>query len=251
MKIARFFKDGDVRYGAVSGDEIVMIEEGEEAEFDDKKGILLSDVLLLAPTAPSKIVAVGLNYIDHAKELNMEIPKEPLLFLKPSTSVIGPDEDIIIPNISKRVDYEGELAIVVGKEARDVPVSEAKEYIFGYTCLNDVTARDLQALDVQFTRAKSFDTFCPIGPWVETELDSSDLKIETKLNGDVVQSSRTSMLSFGPLELLSFISGVMTLLPGDVIATGTPAGIGQIEAGDIVEVTIEGIGTLKNMAVAK
>jgi 2-keto-4-pentenoate hydratase/2-oxohepta-3-ene-1,7-dioic acid hydratase in catechol pathway len=248
MKIARFEHGGKVRYGIVEGD--VLVEFSDVHPADEAKGgenvFAMSTVRLLAPTAPLKVVAVGLNYLDHAKEMGMAPPEEPIIFLKPSTAVIGPGDDIIMPKSSTRVDYEGELGVVIGRRAKDVSVADAKAHIFGYTCLNDVTARDLQFKDVQFTRAKSFDTFCPIGPWVETELDPYNLAIETRLNGKTVQSSNTAQMKWGVYELVSFISGVMTLLPGDVIATGTPPGIGPTAPGDRVEVSIAGIGTLTN-----
>ena len=208
--------------------------------------VALSEVRLLAPCEPSKIVAVGLNYRDHAEELNMKLPEEPLLFLKPSSSVIGPGDAIIMPRQSARVDYEAELAIVIGIEAKGVSEKDAGKFILGYTCLNDVTARDLQNKDGQWTRAKGFDTFCPLGPWIETELDPFDLKIDLLLNGQSKQSSRTSNLIFNPFKLVEFISGVMTLFPGDVIATGTTSGIGPMCDGDTVEVRIESLGSLVN-----
>jgi 2-keto-4-pentenoate hydratase/2-oxohepta-3-ene-1,7-dioic acid hydratase in catechol pathway len=206
----------------------------------------LSEARLLAPCEPSKIVAVGLNYRDHAEELNMKLPEDPLLFLKPSSSVIGPGDAIIMPRQSARVDYEAELAIVIGIEAKGVSEKDAGKFILGYTCLNDVTARDLQNKDGQWTRAKGFDTFCPLGPWIETEIDPFDLKIDLLLNGQSKQSSRTSNLIFNPFKLVEFISGVMTLFPGDVIATGTTSGIGPMCDGDTVEVRIESLGSLVN-----
>jgi len=247
MKIARFEQGDAVRYGIAEGDAIVeLTDPGSAGPGGERRVFSIDEVRLLAPTAPMKVVAVGLNYLDHAKEMGIAPPEEPILFIKPSTSVIGPGEDIIMPKASARVDYEGELGIIMGKRAKDVPVADARSHIFGYTCLNDVTARDLQAKDVQFTRAKSFDTFCPIGPWVETELDPYTLPIETRLNGKTVQSSNTAQMKWGAYELVAFISSVMTLLPGDVIATGTPPGIGPMAPGDRVEVIIEGIGTLAN-----
>jgi 2-keto-4-pentenoate hydratase/2-oxohepta-3-ene-1,7-dioic acid hydratase in catechol pathway len=247
MKIARFEQGDAVRYGIVEGDALVEFSDPSSAKSGgDRKVFAINEVRLLAPTAPLKVVAVGLNYLDHAKEMGMAPPDEPILFIKPSTAVIGPGEDIVMPKSSARVDYEGELGIVMGRRAKDVPAAEARNYIFGYTCLNDVTARDLQAKDVQFTRAKSFDTFCPIGPWVETNLDPYNLPIETRLNGKTVQSSNTAQMKWGAYELVSFISSVMTLLPGDVIATGTPPGVGPMAPGDRVEVSIAGIGTLSN-----
>jgi len=213
----------------------------------------LSDVKLLAPCQPSKIVAIGLNYRAHAQEFKEStLPKEPLLFLKPSTAVIGPEDTIVIPKTSLgRVDYECELAVVIGKTAKNVPEDQANEYIFGYTCANDVTERVYQKEDGQWTRAKGFDTFAPLGPWIVTDITSEDLKIETCVNNEVKQSSNTSDMIFGVPKLLSFISGVMTLLPGDVISTGTPGGIGRITPGDIVEVKIEKIGTLRNLVAVQ
>ncbi len=247
MKIARFEQGDAIRYGIVEGDALVEFSDPSTAKSGgDRKVFGIGDVRLLAPTAPLKVVAVGLNYLDHAKEMGMAPPDEPILFIKPSTAVIGPGEDIVMPKSSQRVDYEGELGVVMGRRAKDVSVADARDYIFGYTCLNDVTARDLQIKDIQFTRAKSFDTFCPIGPWVETNLDPYALTIETRLNGKTVQSSNTSQMKWGAYELVSFISSVMTLLPGDVIATGTPPGIGPMAPGDRVELTITGIGTLSN-----
>ncbi|MBS1125911.1 MAG: 2-keto-4-pentenoate hydratase/2-oxohepta-3-ene,7-dioic acid hydratase, partial [Nitrospirae bacterium] len=205
------------------------------------------DVILLAPCVPTKIVAVGLNYRDHARELGMQVPESPILFLKPPTSVIGPGETIVRPAMSSRVDYEAELGIVIRDRVSRIPPEASRDHILGYTCANDVTARDLQKKDGQWTRAKSFDTFCPIGPWIQTDLDPDDLLIESYVNGERRQSSRTSQFIFGVDLLVSFISQVMTLEPGDLIITGTPAGIGPLQAGDEVEVRIEGIGCLKNI----
>ncbi len=239
MRLVRFAVDGELFSGHVMND-VVRADGGSQKEFP------LQQVRLLPPCLPSKIVAVGLNYRDHAEEMGLAIPEEPILFLKPSTSVIGADDTIVLPPQSARVDYEAELAIVISKSARNISRRDAQEHILGYTCLNDVTARDLQSKDGQWTRAKSFDTFCPIGPWVETEIDDSDLKIELYLNGVSKQQSRTSNLIFSPAELVEFISAVMTLHPGDVIATGTTSGVGPMGPGDMVEVRIEGIGSLIN-----
>jgi 2-keto-4-pentenoate hydratase/2-oxohepta-3-ene-1,7-dioic acid hydratase in catechol pathway len=208
-----------------------------------------SDIRLLAPCTPSKIVALGVNYRSHGEEMNHRIPEEPLIFIKPSTSVIGTEDNIVYPEASQRVDYEGELGVVIKRTARHVSKEAASEYILGYTCVNDVTARDIQARDKQWTRSKGFDTFCPVGPGIETELDPSDLLLETILNGEVKQQTRTSELIFPVDELVSFISQVMTLLPGDIIATGTASGVGPMQPGDIIEVRIEGIGTLRNYVV--
>ncbi len=202
-------------------------------------------VRFLAPVQPSKIVCVGLNYVDHARELKMELPKEPVIFMKPSTSIIGHEDIIELPKQSNRVDYEGELGVVIGKKCRNASREEAYEYIMGYTCFNDVTARDLQQKDGQWTRSKSFDTFAPIGPYV-VSISPSNLKIETRLNGKTVQSSTTSNLIFDVAGLVEFISSIMTLKKYDVIATGTPAGVGRLKSGDVVEVEIEKIGILRN-----
>jgi 2-keto-4-pentenoate hydratase/2-oxohepta-3-ene-1,7-dioic acid hydratase in catechol pathway len=206
----------------------------------------LAGVKILAPCVPTKIVALGLNYLEHAQEFKAKLPAEPLIFIKPSTSVIGYGDVIIRPSSSKRVDYEAELAIVIKKKAKNVPVGKAKDHILGYTCINDVTARDLQSKDGQWTRAKSFDTFAPIGPWIVDGIDPSDLKIESFLNGKKKQGSCTDALIFKIEEIIHFVSAVMTLLPGDVIATGTPTGVGPMKRGDKIEVRIEKIGSLVN-----
>jgi 2-keto-4-pentenoate hydratase/2-oxohepta-3-ene-1,7-dioic acid hydratase in catechol pathway len=199
---------------------------------------------------PSKVVAVGLNYRDHARELKMDIPGYPLIFMKPSTSVIGEGDPIVFPVQTQELHYEGELGIVIGKRARNVPAGKARDFIAGYTCANDVTARDLQRLDGQWTRAKSFDTFCPLGPRIVSDMDPTALEIMTRVNGEVKQRSTTANMIFDVYDLVSFISGIMTLLPGDVIITGTPPGVGPLLPGDTVEVEIEGIGTLTNTVTA-
>jgi 2-keto-4-pentenoate hydratase/2-oxohepta-3-ene-1,7-dioic acid hydratase in catechol pathway len=199
------------------------------------------------PRKPSKIVAVGRNYAEHAKELGNDAPAEPIIFLKPPSTLLAPGGTIVRPPQSQRVDFEGELAMIIGKRSRNVAKDAWRDVILGFTCANDVTARDLQKKDVQFTRAKSFDTFCPLGPHVETDLDPSDLAITTRVNGDVKQSSRTSKMIFDCPTVIEFITSVMTLEEGDVILTGTPAGVGPLSAGDTVEVEIEGIGTLRNV----
>jgi 2-keto-4-pentenoate hydratase/2-oxohepta-3-ene-1,7-dioic acid hydratase in catechol pathway len=204
-------------------------------------------VQLLAPVAPSKIIGVGRNYAEHAKELGNETPGEPLIFLKPPSAVLDPEGAIVYPPQSSMVHFEGELAIVMGKRARNVAAKDWRDCVLGFTCANDVSARDLQKKDVQFTRAKSFDTFCPLGPHIETDLDPSDLSIVTRVNGDVKQNSRTSLMIFNVPTIVEYITSVMTLEPGDVILTGTPAGVGPLERGDRVEVEIEGIGTLRNV----
>jgi 2-keto-4-pentenoate hydratase/2-oxohepta-3-ene-1,7-dioic acid hydratase in catechol pathway len=206
----------------------------------------LGQTRLLAPILPSKVVAVGRNYADHAAELGNAVPDEPLIFLKPSTSVIGPGAPILLPQSSSRVEFEGELAVVIGRPCRDVKAENAQSVILGYTVANDVTARDLQRADVQFTRGKSFDSFCPIGPWIETELDPTDVEIRTELDDEVKQDGHTSDMVHSVAAQIEFISAVMTLLPGDIILTGTPAGVGAMVAGQTVSVTVEGIGTLTN-----
>ncbi len=250
MQIVRFTHGEKAAYGVQLEDGIQGIQgtpfDGIEMMHAFHRS---SDIRLLPPCMPSKIVALGVNYKSHGEEMSHRIPTEPLIFLKPPSSVIGPEDKIIYPASSARVDYEGELGVVIKSVARYVPRAQARDYILGYTCLNDVTARDLQAKDKQWTRAKGFDTFCPIGPHIETELDPSDLSLGTYLNGEVKQFTRTSQLIFPVDELVSFISHVMTLLPGDVIATGTTSGIGPMQPGDTVEVKIEGIGTLRNYVV--
>ena len=204
-------------------------------------------VRLLAPIEPTKIVCVGRNYAAHAAELGNELPKEPLIFLKPPSAIIAPGEPIVLPPQSQRVEHEGELALVVGRPCSQLKESDdALAYLLGYSCLNDVTARDLQKSDVQFTRAKGFDTFCPVGPYIETHLDSSDVQVETRVNGALRQSGRTSLMVYPVAFLVRWISHVMTLYPGDLIATGTPAGVGPLVAGDVVEVSVDGVGVLRN-----
>ncbi len=254
MKVGRF-KHGDrTIFAIIKGREIIPVKEKRVSELMESitpEGEVLTfkDVKFLSPTRPSKIVAVGLNYKAHAEEMGKPLPEEPLLFLKPSTAVISNKMRIVKPKMSQRVDYEGELAVVIGKKCRKVTPEEAPDYILGYSCFNDVTARDLQQKDVQYTRAKSFDTFAPYGPWINTDIDPIGLKITTRVNGEVKQEGNTEDMIFSPFELVSFISQIMTLLPGDVIATGTPPGVGPLQAGDRVEVEIEGIGTLINYVV--
>ena len=206
----------------------------------------LADVRLLAPILPSKVVCIGKNYADHVSEMGGETPPAPLIFMKPSTTVIGPGLPIQRPPDSERVDFEGELAVVIGRPCRDVPEARAGDVVLGYTVANDVTARDLQSADGQWTRAKGYDSFCPLGPWIETSLDPSDLGIRTELDGETKQDSRTSLLLHPVDELIAYISRVMTLLPGDTILTGTPAGVAPMVDGQSVSVTVEGIGTLTN-----
>lgn len=247
MRLVRFLVQGSPAYGILDNDEVVELGEDAYASLSYRRAVhRAAGVRLLAPCVPTKIIAVGLNYRDHASELGMAVPETPILFLKPPTTVIGPDDDIRFPAMSRQVDYEGELGIVIKDRVSRIAPAGVRQHILGYTCANDVTARDLQKQDGQWTRAKGFDTFCPVGPWIETDLDPNDLQIETYLNGELRQSSRTSQFVFGVDHLVSFISQVMTLEPGDLIITGTPAGIGPMQAGDEVEVRIEGIGSLKN-----
>ena len=247
MKFVRFLADDKIRFGLLTNEHIIVLDGSPFGEYTETAVTLQADsVQLLAPCEPSKVVCVGLNYRDHAKECNLPIPESPVIFMKSSGTVIGPDDTIVYPELSKRVDYEGELAIVIGKRASRISVSEAQEHILGYTCANDVTARDLQPPTGQWTISKSFDTFCPLGPVVTDEIDPDNVSINTSLNGKVVQSSNTSNLIFKTNFLVSYISQIMTLYPQDVIITGTPSGIGPMQVGDNVEITIEGIGTLRN-----
>jgi len=247
MRLVRFLAKGRPAHGIQKGDEIVELDGEGYSSLSSRKAVhRASSVQLLAPCAPTKVVAVGLNYRDHARELGMAVPESPILFLKPPTAVIGPGGAIRYPEMCRQVDYEAELGIVIRDRVSGISPGESRDHILGFTCVNDVTARDLQKQDGQWTRAKSFDTFCPVGPWIETDLDPADLLVESYLNGERRQSSRTSQFIFSVDHLVSFISQVMTLEPGDLIITGTPAGIGPMQPGDEVEVRIEGIGSLKN-----
>jgi 2-keto-4-pentenoate hydratase/2-oxohepta-3-ene-1,7-dioic acid hydratase in catechol pathway len=245
------FRNADRIATGVVEDDFVRPLQGTffENPIPTGEDIPLVQVRLLAPVIPSKVVAIGKNYLEHAQEMVGSVPEEPIIFLKPSTAVIGPDDPIPYPRISERVDHEAELGIVIGRLARRVKAEEAGKFILGYTCGNDVTARDLQLKDGQWSRAKGFDGFCPLGPWVETQLDPTDVEVLCRVNGDVRQNARTSQLAFGPATLVEFITQVMTLLPGDVILTGTPAGISPVQPGDKIEVEVEGIGVLANEVV--
>ena len=250
MRIVRYSRQGDVGFGILEGETVAAISPHPFGAFEyTGERLPAGEVRLLAPVLPSKVIAIGRNYAEHARELGNEVPPEPVIFLKPSTSVIGPGDPIIRPDGVGQVDFEGELAVIVGKLVRRLETADAIQAVLGFTCANDVTARDLQRSDGQWTRAKGFDTFCPLGPWIETDLDSSDLAISTLVNGEVKQQARTSQLERGVADLLAFVSRVMTLLPGDVLLTGTPAGVGPLEPGDRVEVEVEGVGVLANEVV--
>jgi 2-keto-4-pentenoate hydratase/2-oxohepta-3-ene-1,7-dioic acid hydratase in catechol pathway len=258
VRIARFTTDEDPQYGVVGGpdgDEIVATLVGDPLyagiELTGEQ-IPLSQVRLLAPVIPrSKVACIGRNYAAHAAELGNDVPDEPLVFLKPNTSVVGPLDPIVYPRQSSDVQFEGELAVVIARICRDVPVERVGEVVFGYTVANDVTARDLQKKDGQWTRAKGFDSFCPLGPWIETQFDPTDVEVRTELNGEVKQLARTSLMMFDVPAIIAYITSFMTLLPGDVILTGTPAGVGPMQPGDDVSVTVEGLGTLTNKVVSR
>jgi 2-keto-4-pentenoate hydratase/2-oxohepta-3-ene-1,7-dioic acid hydratase in catechol pathway len=240
----------DPLFGVLNDQDAILVLRGDpiySGIVPAEKSLKLSDVKLLAPVIPrSKVVCIGKNYADHAAEMDSEVPSEPIIFIKPNTSVIGPNEVIIWPRMSERVDYEAELAIVIGRICKEVPASKAKDVIYGYTLANDVTARDLQKKDGQWSRAKGFDTFCPLGPWIETEFIPGDQKITSTLNGEVKQSSMLSEMIFKVPQIVEFVTNVMTLLPGDVILTGTPAGIGPMPSGASITVAIDGLGALTN-----
>ncbi len=259
MKIARYVLDDTPSYG------VVMSEDGAPTWLAEVGGDPLytpvtptgrrhelADVRLLAPVIPrSKVIGVGRNYSEHNAEMGQEAPPHPLLFLVPNTAVCGPDDPVVIPHVAKNVHYEGELAVVIGRMCKDVSVDDAPDVIFGYTCANDVTARDLQSGDGQWARAKGMDTFCPLGPWIETELDPRDVEIRTRIDGRTVQEDSTALMINPVFELVSFASQAFTLLPGDVILTGTPKGVGPVTSGQRVEVEVEGIGTLSNPFVRR
>ncbi|WP_159498478.1 fumarylacetoacetate hydrolase family protein [Microbacterium sp. 18062] len=250
MRIARFSHQDAITYGIVDGKELVVLAGDPMFAGYETTGtrVPVADVALLAPVIPrSKVVAIGRNYRDHAAELGNEVPAEPLMFLKPNTSVIGPGDAIVRPPQSERTDFEGELAVVIGRIAKNVPAERALDYVFGYTIANDVTARDLQRSDGQWSRAKGFDTFCPLGPAIETEFDlDGGARIVTRVNGEVRQDGPISDMVHPVRDLIAYASAAFTLLPGDVILTGTPAGIGEFHAGDVVEVEITGLGILRN-----
>ncbi|MEG0755566.1 MAG: fumarylacetoacetate hydrolase family protein [Oscillospiraceae bacterium] len=250
MNYVRFERDGTPTWGTVKGDKIfaLTVPPYEGVRYDGTS-LPLADCKLLAPCQPGKIVCIGKNYYDHAVEMNEGIPEHPILFLKGPNTVNCHEGTLHAPDFVKRLDYEGELAVVIARRAKDVKAEDFTDYVLGYTCLNDVTARDIQKGDGQWFRGKSMDGFAPFGPWICDEVDPADLQIETRLNGNTVQSSRTSQLMHGIGELLEYITASMTLEPGDIIATGTPAGIGPMQPGDTVEVEIQGIGVLRNQVI--
>ncbi|MGL4304789.1 MAG: fumarylacetoacetate hydrolase family protein [Mycobacteriaceae bacterium] len=256
MRLARIASPDGVAFVSIDGEEGgLTAKEIAEHPFGNPtftgRSWPLPDVRLLAPILASKVICIGKNYAAHTAEMGGEAPVDPVIFLKPSTAIVGPQAAIILPPSSAEVHYEGELAIVIGRPCKDVKAARAAEVVLGYTIANDVSARDHQRQDGQWTRAKSFDTFCPLGPWIETEIDPTDLKISTTVNGQLKQSSRTSLMLRTVGEIIEWVSAVMTLLPGDVILTGTPEGVGPIVNGDTVKVTVEGIGTLTNSVSVK
>ncbi|HSK70301.1 MAG TPA: fumarylacetoacetate hydrolase family protein [Pyrinomonadaceae bacterium] len=256
MKICQFLHENEIKYGAIRGDWVYLFpppEKMKETSGDLKldQAIKKSEVQFLPPIEPRKIVCVGRNYAEHAKELGNEVPKEPLLFLKAPSAIITDDEPIIIPPQSSQVEHEGELGVVIGKTCKNLSENDNPfDFVMGYVCLNDVTARDLQKKDVQFSRSKSFDTFCPISHFFETEIDVSDIRVTTRVNGVIKQDGRTSQMVFPVPFLIRYISNQMSLHYGDIIATGTPAGVSKLQAGDVCEVEIEGVGILRNPVIS-
>ena len=253
MRFVRYQLGTDApRYGWMLNDRIGPLDGSPFNEYRRLEAdIPLERVRLLAPLTPGKVICVGLNYIDHAKQMEKSVPEIPLIFLKPPSSVIGLGDKILLPPQSQQVEHEAELAVVIGKRGRWIPAQQAMNYVFGFTVGNDVTARDLQRRDGQWTRAKGFDTFCPLGPWIETEIDAADALITCRVNNELRQMASTREMVFSVPQLVAYASSVMTLEPGDVMLTGTPAGNGPLAAGDVVEVAIEGIGSLKNTVVAE
>jgi 2-keto-4-pentenoate hydratase/2-oxohepta-3-ene-1,7-dioic acid hydratase in catechol pathway len=253
MRLCRFLHDGSARLGRIEGEQVIVCE-GDLLGSLSRTGetLNLSSVRLLAPLTPGKIIGIGRNYADHARELgNLPPEAEPLIFLKAPSALISPGDPILLPKASQRVDHEAELGVIIGRLARNLPEAENPlDYVLGYSCVNDVTARDLQKKDVQFTRAKSFDTFCPFGPWIETELDPTSVQVIARVNGQVRQQGNTREMIFPVSRLIRFLTGIMTLYPGDLIATGTPAGVAALAPGDIVEVEVDGIGVLKNPVIS-
>jgi 2-keto-4-pentenoate hydratase/2-oxohepta-3-ene-1,7-dioic acid hydratase in catechol pathway len=248
MRVARFSLNGEPRFGIVDGPELVVLKGHPLVNGYDTTGerVPLKDVKLLAPTIPSKIVCIGKNYADHVAEMGREINPEPTIFFKPSSAIIGPGDSIILPKQSNRVELEAELTIVIGQITKNVSEEQALEYVWGFTIANDITARDLQASDDQWARAKAFDTFCPLGPWIETEFFPDGQIVESRIDGETKQQASIDLMLHNVPKIISYVSHNMTLLPGDVILTGTPAGIAKIESGQLIECEVEGIGTLLN-----
>jgi 2-keto-4-pentenoate hydratase/2-oxohepta-3-ene-1,7-dioic acid hydratase in catechol pathway len=252
MRIVRYSRQGDVGFGVLEGETVATISPHPFGAFEYTGDRLpAAEIRLLAPVLPSKVLAIGRNYAEHAKELGGEVPKEPLVFLKPPSSLVPPGGVVLLPPESQRVDYEGEMALVIGRTARRISAHAWKEHLLGLTCACDVTCRDLQKTDGQWWRAKGYDTFLPLGPVIDTEADPKDLALETRVDGAVRQSARTSDMFFDVGAILAFVSSAMTLFPGDVILTGTPAGVGPLAPGNRVEVTLEGVGTLAATVAAE
>ena len=250
IEFVRYLKKNEIRYGAVRDGNILEIRgdifgKYEVSAIEHSRETLV----VLPPVEPSKIIAIGCNYLDHAQEMDLPVPREPLIFFKPPSAIIGHNDTIVLPKSSKRVDFEAELAIVIGRQAKNVSINEAHRYVLGYTCANDATARDFQKEDGQWARAKGFDTFCPIGPSIVAGIDTRSLSIQCRRNGDILQDSNTRKMIFKDEELVSYVSQIMTLYPGDIIITGTPPGVDEIKDGDVVEVEIENVGTLTNDVV--
>lgn len=251
MRVARFSLNGEPKFGIVDGPELVVLKGHPLVQGYDTTGerVPLKEVKLLAPTIPSKIVCIGKNYADHVAEMGREVNPEPTIFFKPSSAIVGPGDSIVLPAQSKRVELEAELVIVIGQMAKNVSEEKALDYVWGFTIANDVTARDLQATDDQWARAKAFDSFCPLGPWIETEFVPDGQLVESRIDGETKQQASIDLMLHNVPNIISYVSQNMTLLPGDLILTGTPAGISQISAGQIVECEVEGIGTLINPVV--
>lgn len=247
MKIARFNLNGEIRFGSVDGDQVSLFA-GSPFESKELSGesIALDQIQLLAPVAPSKIICIGMNYAAHAAEISQDVPDEPLMFFKPISAIIGPNDTIVLPHQSDQVELEVELAVVIGKQAKNISKSEVKSHIFGYTVGNDITARDIQFSDLQWARSKGFDTFCPLGPWIETDFDPTGKRLDSRVHGEQRQHATTRDMIFDVETIVAFVSENVTLLPGDIILTGSPAGISRITHGDAIECEIEGIGVLHN-----
>jgi len=250
MRVARFSQGSEPRYGIVDGPELVVLAKHPLISLDTTgERVAIKEVKLLAPTLPSKIVCIGMNYAAHAAEIKQDLPDEPLMFFKPNSTVIGPGDAVVLPRQSSKVELEIELAIVIGKLTKDITREQAADHIWGYTIANDVTARDLQFSDLQWARSKGFDTFCPLGPWIETEFVPDDQLLESRVNGEQRQRGLVTDMITDPYSLVAYVSENVTLLPGDVIITGSPSGVSGIVHGDVIECEIEGIGTLINPVV--